>query len=158
MPDLNWTKLDATDFSVKNPDWIPELEAMVHLRDAPVTLTIDGTLEMSPDYAECFKMLIDGWLTNRKMISQLTEKHLERFLPGRKVRSDELLIWGITLRVDGETAEAASFFYRVGGDYRSADYKLDEFDDRSVVELSCCVDDGVVDWTDLDIATTNDFD
>tara|TARA_R110002073_G_C9452393_1_gene578142 strand:- start:1717 stop:2193 length:477 start_codon:yes stop_codon:yes gene_type:complete len=158
MPNSNWKKLDATDFAVKNPDWIPELEAMVHLQEAPVTLTIDGTLEMSSDYAGCFKTLIDGWLTNRETIAQQTEQHLDRFLPGRKIRPDELLIWGITLRVDGDTAEAASFFYRVGGDYSSAAYKLDEFDDRSVVELSCCLDDGVVDWTDLDIATTNDFD
>ncbi len=158
MPNSDWKKLDATDFAVANPDWIPELQATVDLQDAPVTLSIDGTLEMSSDYAECFKTLIEGWMTNRESIAQQTENHLDRFLPGRKVRSDELLIWGITLRVDLDTADAASFFYRVGGDYSSPAYKLDEFDGRSVIELSCCIDDGVVDWKNPDIATTNDFD
>ncbi len=158
MPNSTWKKLDTTDFAVKNPDWIPELEATVLLQDAPVTLLIDGTLEMSSDYVDCFKTLIDGWLTNRETIAQQTEEHLDRFLPGRKVRLDELLIWGITLRIDDDTPEAASFFYRIGGDYSSAAYKLDEFDDRSVVELSCCLDNGVMNWTDLDITMTNDFD
>ena len=158
MLNFNWKKLDVTDFAVKNPDWIPVLEATVHLQGAPVTLSIDGTLEMSTEYADCFNMLLEGWLTNHEMIAQQTEEHLDRFLPGRKVCSDELLIWGVTLRVNDDTAEAASFFYRVGGDYSSADYKLDEFDDRSVVELSCCIDDGVVDWNGLEITTTNDFD
>ena len=95
MPNSTWKKLDTTDFAVKNPDWIPELEATVLLQDAPVTLLIDGTLEMSSDYVDCFKTLIDGWLTNRETIAQQTEEHLDRFLPGRKVRLDELLIWGI---------------------------------------------------------------
>ena len=154
----NWKNLNETDFQIANADWLPSLEATVRVSRSDVSLNIDGTLEARPEHACRFMELLRGWNDHLDDIAQQTQDYLQTFLPGKKIRRSEITLWGVTLFTDEGKPTSGCFFYHVAGEYDSPQYKLDQFDHRSVVELSCPLIGDAIDWTARDVSATNDFD
>ena len=119
------------------------------------------TLAFAPKAdATAVKHLIDllrGWLERLPGIASETETFLQMFLPGRKISSNELALWDVTLYTKDGKASYAAFFFKVTGEYDNPNYSLDEFNHRSDVELQYPIKDNVIDWLNGYIEATNDF-
>ncbi|QDU36329.1 hypothetical protein Mal4_06140 [Maioricimonas rarisocia] len=154
----DWRRLSPEDFEIQTPDWIPSLEATVRFEGAELTLAIDELETADQTCVACFLALLEGWQQRSSHIAAQTEKYLQQFLPGRKVRPSELAVWGVTLYTNDGAPTGGAFYYRVTGDYEDPAYDLHQFDHRSVVELQYPIRNGTVCWTEENIAATNDFD
>jgi len=153
----DWPQLDCSDFeSADSEDASPT--ATISFQGADVTLTIDDASEANDSAVQLFHELLSGWEKRLDKITKKTEKYVQVFLPGRKIAPRELALWGLTLYTDDGDPTAATFHFHVTGEYIGSKYKLDQFDQESVVELQYPIDDNSIEWSSGELAATNDFD
>jgi hypothetical protein len=113
MKTKDWQQLSSTDFEIKNPDWIPFSEryrsgqwcrGYPWYTPPPAPKADDTAVKHLID-------LLRGWLERLPEIASETETFLQIFLPGRKISSNELALWDVTLYTNDGKASYAAFFF-----------------------------------------------
>lgn len=153
-----WRELKTTDFVVR-PGTYQGPSAHVTIEAQPVSLQIDDEV-VTPEILELFKSIIGYWIEDRKEIAKQIEKHLQSFLPGKRVDSQDLLLFDITVYCDDDTQRpnCCCLSHTIAGEYVEKGLKLEQFDAESCVEVSFDIVDSTVQWNELTIDINNDLD
>lgn len=152
------SELTPEDFVLENPEWeydSPVANVEYLGREVPLGISDrDGDVEAE---LAIFQEALPIWEARLPELAKQVEEYLQHFLPGRKINPDEIVPFLVFIYRDDEP-NAVNFLARVTGDYNFPQDQLDEFDHQSALEFQYGIKDGKIDWDDLTLFATNDFD
>jgi hypothetical protein len=158
MSGKNWKNLTVRDFKKGVTEWDDDFTAKILVDGEEGVLVVLEDVGLTPEIVSFCSSCVEFWHERKSDIAKRTESYLSRFLPGRLIQPNELLLSDLEIDGSPDQPKRLTFRYSVGGDYSNPKYRLNEFDSSSTVELDIPIRKGSLLLEKAKVGTTNDFD